>query len=263
MTGASGLNRSAGAALWRLGAYALVLALLGALWKLASMAMGSAVLPDPWAAVAAFGSALGHGAFWGHFAASAWRALAAMTLAWVLGFPLGVCLGSMPRLDRALGPFVFLTYPVPKIVLLPVFLLVLGLGDAAKIGMITLILWYQVLVTTRDGVKLVNRKYFDSVRSLGGGRWALWREVLIPAALPHGFTALRLNTGVSVAVLFFVESFATTRGLGYLIMDAWGRLDYLEMFTGIFGMSILGAVLYEGSEWLERLACRWRFAQRG
>ncbi|MGE4553018.1 MAG: ABC transporter permease [Desulfovibrionaceae bacterium] len=263
MSGQRDATGRGGRMLRRMGSYVLVLAGLGALWKLAAATMGSAVLPDPGDAVAAFVLALGRADWWGHFAASSWRALAAMTLAWVLGFPLGICLGSMPRLDRALGPFVFLTYPIPKIVLLPVFLLVLGLGDAAKIGMITLILWYQVLVTTRDGVKLVNRKYFDSVRSLGGGRWALWREVLIPAALPHGFTALRLNTGVSVAVLFFVESFATTRGLGYLIMDAWGRLDYLEMFTGIFGMSILGAVLYEGSEGLERLACRWRFAQRG
>lgn len=246
--------------LGRLWTYALVLAVLGGVWKLASLVMGSAVLPDPGDAVVAFAQALGQAEWWGHFSASSRRALAAMALAWGLGFPLGVCLGSMPRLDRILGPFVFLTYPIPKIVLLPVFLLMFGLGDAAKVGMITLILCYQVLVTTRDGVKLVNRKYLDSVRSLGGGRWALWREVLIPAALPHGFTALRINTGVSVAVLFFVESFATTRGLGYLIMDAWGRLDYLEMFTGIFGMSILGAVLYEGAEWLERLACRWRFA---
>jgi NitT/TauT family transport system permease protein len=153
---------------------------------------------------------------------------------------------------------VFLTYPIPKIVLLPVFLLLLGLGDVAKVAMIALILWYQILVTTRDGVKLIHHKYFDSVRSLGGTRRHIALEVLFPAALPHGFTALRLGTGVSVAVLFFVESFATTSGLGYLIMDSWGRMDYPQMFVGIFGMSILGAVLYEAANWAERRVCRWQ-----
>jgi len=140
-----------------------------------------------------------------------------------------------------------------------VFLLLLGLGDTSKIAMIALILGYQILVTTRDGVRSIHPKYFDSVRSLGGSNMDVLREVLLPAALPHGFTALRLGTGVSVAVLFFVESFATTRGLGYMIMDAWGAMDYLTMFSGILGMSIMGAALYEVANVLERKACRWMF----
>jgi NitT/TauT family transport system permease protein len=157
---------------------------------------------------------------------------------------------------------VTLTYPVPKIVLLPVFFLLLGLGEASRVGMIALILAYQILVTTRDGVRAVNPKYLDTIHSLGGTYRHALRHVLLPAALPHGFTALRLGTGVSVAVLFFVESFATQRGLGYFIMDSWGRLDYADMFAGIFGMSALGVALYEGTELLERRACRWR-ARRG
>jgi len=168
-------------------------------------------------------------------------------------------MGSVKRVDTILAPFIFLTYPIPKIVLLPVFLLLLGLGDASKIAMIALILGYQILVTTRDGVRSIHPKYYDSVRSLGGSWWDVLREVLLPAALPHGFTALRLGTGVAVAVLFFVESFATTRGLGYMIMDAWGAMDYLTMFTGILGMSLMGAALYEIANLLERRACQWMF----
>jgi NitT/TauT family transport system permease protein len=143
-----------------------------------------------------------------------------------------------------------------------VFLLLLGLGDASKIAMIALILGYQILVTTRDGVRSIHPKYLDSVRSLGGSRLDELREVLVPAALPHGFTALRLGTGVSVAVLFFVESFATTRGLGYMIMDAWGAMDYLGMFVGIIGMSLMGAALYELANFMERRACRWMFLRK-
>lgn len=239
--------------------YLLVVAALYVVWKLIALAVGTMVLPMPEQAVAVFVHALGTPAFWSHFGASGWRAVAAMGAAWLLGFPLGILMGSVARVDRFMAPFVFLTYPVPKIVLLPVFLLLLGLGDTAKVAMIALILWYQILVTTRDGVKLIHHKYYDSIRSLGGTRRHVALEVLLPAALPYGFTALRLGTGVSVAVLFFVESFATTSGLGYLIMDCWGRMDYAGMFVGIIGMSLLGAVLYEIANWLERRACRWRF----
>ncbi|SOB58083.1 Binding-protein-dependent transport systems inner membrane component [Pseudodesulfovibrio profundus] len=242
-----------------LGRYASVIAVIGIIWKLAAVALGGVILPHPEEAVRVFLFAMTTQLFWEHFFVSAYRAVAAMAIAWGVAFPLGLIMGSVKKVDDLLAPFVFLTYPVPKIVLLPIFLLLLGLGDSAKIAMIAVILGYQILVTTRDGVKSVHPKYFDSIRSLGGSRWDLFREVLLPAALPHGFTALRLGTGVSVAVLFFVESFATSRGLGYMIMDAWGAMDYLTMFTGILGMSMMGAALYEIANLLERRLCRWMF----
>lgn len=241
--------------------YVAVILFLGIVWKIASVALGAALLPAPEDAVARFAAEVFTARFWLNFGASAYRAVAGMALAWAVAFPLGLVMGAVKRVDGFLSPFVFLTYPVPKIVLLPVFLLVLGLGNLSKIAMIALILGYQILVTTRDGVRSIHPKYFDSVRSLGGTRRHLFTEVLLPAALPHGFTSLRLGTGVSVAVLFFVESFATTRGLGYMIMDSWGRMDYEGMFTGIFGMSILGAGLYELANLLERRSCAWLEAQ--
>lgn len=242
--------------------YLVVLLVLAILWKMTAVALGGVVLPNPEEAIAAFGRALLTSLFWEHFGVSAYRAVAAMILAWGIAFPLGLIMGSLKKVDDLLAPFVFLTYPIPKIVLLPIFLLLFGLGDAAKIFMIALILGYQILVTTRDGVRAINPKYADSIRSLGGSRWNIFREVLLPAALPHGFTALRLGTGVAVAVLFFVESFATTRGLGYMIMDAWGAMDYLAMFTGILGMSLMGAALYELANCMERKVCKWMFLRK-
>lgn len=227
-------------------------------WKLCALYVAPQVLPEPFEAVRAFLAALLTAEFWGHFAASAWRVLLAMALAFGAAFPLGVAMGASRRVDRMVSPFVVLTYPVPKIVLLPVFLLLLGLGDAAKVAMIALILAYQILVTTRDGVRGVHPKHVDSVRSLGASKLSLFTQVYVPAGLPHGFTALRLGTGVSVAVLFFVESFATAQGLGFLIMDSWGAFDFTAMFTGILGMSALGVALYETVNLLERRLCAWR-----
>lgn len=239
--------------------YGAVILVIGLLWKMAAYALGGVILPHPEEALRIFFFAMTTKLFWQHFWVSAFRAISGMALGWIVAFPLGLVMGSMPRVDALLAPFVFLTYPIPKIVLLPIFLLLLGLGNSSKIAMIALILGYQILVTTRDGVKAIHPKYRDSVRSLGGTGLDVLREVLLPAALPHGFTALRLGTGVSVAVLFFVESFATTRGLGYMIMDAWGAMDYLTMFTGILGMSLMGAVLYETANFMEKRMCRWMF----
>ena len=90
----------------------------------------------------------------------------------------------------------------------------------------------------------------------------LLRHVLVPAALPDAMTALRVASGTAVAVLFMVESFATNSGLGYLIMDAWGMGDLMEMYSGIIAMSLLGVFLYEACNFLEHRLCRWRQASR-
>jgi NitT/TauT family transport system permease protein len=227
-------------------------------WKLLAGALSSSVLPQPEAALTVFLKALTTARFWEHMGASLYRAGTGMLLAWMIGFPLGVCMGGNRRIDSLLSPLVSLTYPVPKIVLLPVVLLILGLGDLSKIAMITLILSYQVLVTTRDGVRHLPARYVDSIRAMGATGPQILREVYIPAALPAGFTALRLNSGVSIAVLFFVESFATSSGLGYAIMDRWGSMDYEGMFAGIFGMSLLGVFLFEAVNLLEKRICRWK-----
>jgi NitT/TauT family transport system permease protein len=251
-----------GRALFR---YVVVVIAIGMAWKVLAAILSTQVLPPPEQALLVFFQALTTAVFWQHSLASSMRVLVAMILAWMVAFPLGIILGSNARLDAWMAPFIFLTYPIPKIVLLPVVLLLFGLGNLSKVILLWLIVGYQILVATRDGVLNLHHKYVDSVRSLGAGPWQLFREVLLPAALPHGFTALRLSTGTSVAVLFLAESFATTEGLGYFIMDAWGRMAYPQMFTGIFGMSLMGIGLFELCNALESWICAWKYvtAQSG
>ena len=160
--------------------------------------------------------------------------------------------------EKVTVPMVFLTYPLPKIVLLPLFLTLFGLGDLPRVLLIALTTGYQILVVTRASAQGLDKKYLDSFRSLGGTPLQMLRHVLIPAALPDAMTALKVASGTAVAVLFMAESFATRRGLGFLIMDAWGRGDQLEMFTGILAMSLLGVALYELCNVLETRSCRWR-----
>jgi len=108
----------------------------------------------------------------------------------------------------------------------------------------------------------VRPELVQSVRSLGAGRLELLRYVYLPACLPSVLTALRVSTGTAVAVLFLAETFATQSGLAYYItVEAWGRMDYPEMYAGVIAMAALGLTIYILLDRLERRVCEWMVVQ--
>lgn len=236
--------------------YAAASVVLLAGWQLASVAIGSQALPGPVPALTDFAKAFASDLL-PHLGISAWRVVASMALGASLAAPLGLAMGRAPRVDAVAAPLIFLTYPVPKVVFLPVLLVLLGIGDAPKIALITIIVFFQILVTARDAARGIPAAAVLSVRSLGATRGQVFRHVVVPASLPDIFTALRISTGTAIAVLFFSETIAGTDGLGWYIIDAWTRIAYSEMFAGIIAMALLGVVLYELLEVAEARVCRW------
>lgn len=237
---------------------ATVVLLVG--WHLAALAIDSPALPGPFVAFATFVQEWPQ--LYPHLGISLWRVVAAMALGTLLAVPLGLTIGRSPRLDAVAAPLIFLTYPLPKVVFFPVFLVLLGLGDAPKILLIALIIFFQILVTARDAARSVPEASVLSVRSLGAKPIDVARHVVLPAALPEIFTALRIGTGTAIAVLFLAESIAGTTGLGWYIVDAWGRIDYPSMFAGIIAMALLGVLLYEALDYEEARLTRWRSSGR-
>ncbi len=230
-------------------------------WQLAAMLLRVDILPGPVAVFQALIYELPRG-LGRHFLVSGWRVVVSIALAMLLAVPAGLMLGQSPRLDRLVAPIIYILHPIPKIVFLPIILLFLGIGDASKIFMIFLILFFQILVVVRDQARSLRPELLYSVRSLGAGRRALFRFVYLPAALPSGLTALRVSIGTAIAVLFFAESFATTSGLGYyIITESWGRLAYPEMYAGVVAMSVLGLLLYFAVDWLEKRLAPWMFVK--
>lgn len=235
----------------------LALAALAGVWTLGWWREGGYLVPAPWDVVRAFYEEWPNGLA-GHFVASARRVLLAMGLASLLAMPLGLAMGQSRRLNGVLSPLVYLTYPIPKVVFLPIVLLVLGIGDRSKVFLIALILFFQVLLVVRDAASVVRAELVQSVASLGAGRWQLFRYVYFPASVPAILTSLRVSTGTAVAVLFLAETFATQDGLGYYIMvDQWGRLAYTQMYAGVLAMSLLGMAIYVALDQAERRLCRW------
>ncbi len=201
-------------------------------------------------------------ALWPETLISLIRVVAAMALGTVLAVPMGLALGRSARADALFAPIIFLTYPIPKVVFLPVLILLLGLGNASKVALIGMIVFFQILVTARDAAKAVPEASVLSVRSLGATHRQVARHVVVPAALPEIFTALRIGTGTAIAVLFLAEATAGSNGLGWYIVDAWGRIDYASMFAGIIAMGLLGVALYEALDAIEARVTRWRKAAR-
>lgn len=218
--------------------------------------MQSPALPGPFDAIPMVG--LYFEDLWPAFLISLYRVLAAMALGTVLAIPLGLAIGRSPRLDAVCAPVLYFLYPLPKVVLLPVLIVLMGLADAPKITLIAITIFFQVLVTVRDAAQGVPEESVVSMRSLGAGRLDVYRHVIMPATLPDLFTALRISSGTAVAILFFAESIAGSTGLGYFIVDAWGLLAYPKMFAGIITMALLGVVLYEAFDLIERRLMRWR-----
>jgi len=238
------------------GPYVLALAFLLVFWQGAALMLRTEALPGPLSVLVSF-IKLMSGPLTNHFFISTYRVLASLVLALVTAVPVGIAMGRIKRVDRLASPLVYLTYPVPKIAFLPLVLLVFGIGDGSKIFLIAFILFFQILVTTRDAAREIPREHILSMRSLGANRTQKAVHLVLPAVLPNILTSLRIAIGTAIAVLFFVESFATNYGLGFFILDSWSRLDYSAMYAGIVGMGLLGVALYEGVEVLDRTLCRW------
>ncbi|MDR2142429.1 MAG: ABC transporter permease [Deltaproteobacteria bacterium] len=247
----------------RVAAGLALLAFVG-LWQTLALALGDQVLPTPAAVAADFWLRLGQPEFHRHLLASLWRGSAGFFLGLVTAIPLGWLMGRLKTLDAFLAPLLFLTYPVPKVLFLPVLLVTLGLGEAPKIILVAVTVGYQALVVTRDSALNLDPAHLEAFDSLCPPRkpplakaLALTRHVLWPASLPAVLTAARLASGTAVSVLFMAESFATDLGLGYFIMDAWGNLDLPKMFSGILAMGLLGGMFYVMSVVAEKTWCPW------
>jgi ABC-type nitrate/sulfonate/bicarbonate transport system permease component len=228
-------------------------------WQIIAMLIQRDILPSP--VEVAQSMVANFGELSQHFVASALRVIISIIIAIALAVPAGLAMGQMPKVNRIFSPLVYIVYPIPKIVFLPIILLFFGATDLSKVLTIVLILFFQILVPVRDDAASLRPELLNSVKSLGAGRRALFRFVYLPASLPAVLTSLRLSVGTAVAVLYITETTATLLGLGYYIYLNYSTLfDYAATYAGAVAMGVLGLVLYFLIDWLERKLCPWKFA---
>ena len=240
----------------KVGGYVFAVAFIVAGWWVTAALVDSPALPTPVAAVQVLIANVDQ--LVPYFCTSAVRVVASLVIGTALAVPIVHVCARSRTLDALFAPVLYLLYPIPKVVLLPVLLVLFGLGGAPKIVLISLTVFFQVLVAVRDAVRAVPESAITAIRSLGGSRWDEYRHVTVPATMPAVFTSLRIGVGTAIAVLFIAEAMAGSTGLGYYIMQSWSMVNYPRMFAGIIAMALLGLVLYAVFDLIERRLTRWR-----
>ncbi|MGI5825049.1 MAG: ABC transporter permease [Bacillota bacterium] len=235
---------------------ALVVLLL--VWQWGSWVLDKPFLPAPWVSVKALGASIADGTILASLAISTYRIAVSLLFSLLIGVPVGLLIGTSHFADKLVSPLIYLLYPLPKVVFLPIIVVLLGLGNLPKIVLISLVIVFQIMVTTRDSAKSIPHASLMSIKSLNANQMQIYRHLILPYCLPSIYSALRISIGIAVAILFFAETFASTDGLGYFIMDSMQRRSYDLMYGGIITMAFLGIVLYKLTDLLEHFTCRWQ-----
>jgi NitT/TauT family transport system permease protein len=193
-----------------------------------------------------------------HVLVSLYRVGYGLIISLFIGILIGLLMAYSKVWNKILNPLVYFTYPIPKTALLPVVMLLFGLGDLSKIFIIVLILVFQIIVAVRDSALNIPSETYNPLRSLGASKLQIFTHITLPAILPELLTSVRLSIGTALSILFFAEGYGTQYGMGYYILDAWSRIDYNEMYAGIIILSLLGFALFILIDIFEETVCSWK-----
>lgn len=193
-----------------------------------------------------------------HVRASLVRAGSGFGIAVVAAIPLGLLIGWYRTVSTVLSPILEAFRNTAALALLPVFVLVLGIGETSKVALVAFASFFPILLNTISGVRTVDPLLVKSARSLGLSPLRLFQKVILPSAVPTIFTGLRMAGAASVLVLVAAEMIGAQAGLGYLINAAQLNFQIPEMYAGILTISVIGIVVNYVLLAAERRFSRWR-----
>ncbi len=214
--------------------------------------------PPPSAIVGAFTSLLTSGELLLHTAASMKRVLLGFLFGAAPGLALGLAVGLSRWVRAAVNPLVAATYPIPKSAIVPLMMLIFGLGDASKIALVAIGVFYLVLINTAAGVMNIEPIYLEVGRNFGASRFQLFLTVALPGALPLIFAGLRLGMGIGLILIVVSELVGARNGIGYLIWQAWTIFAVERMYVGLVVIAILGWLTTLVLDAAERLLIPWK-----
>ena len=171
---------------------------------------------------------------------------------------LGVVMGINRWVRAVVDPLVAATYPIPKSAILPLALLIFGLGEGSKIFMVAIGVFFPVVINATTGVLEINRIYLDVGRNYKANRWNTFWTIALPGALPVIMTGFKLGIGIGLVLIAIAEMIGAKSGLGYMIWTAWETFSVEQMYVGLFMIAIIGFVLTLALNELERFIIPWK-----
>lgn len=262
-TAQGALRRGGAVARGLLSRYGLLLGFL-VLWQLSSKAgwVSPAVLPPIDAIATALWKGIASGALVDDIAISLQRSGIAFLAAVALGIPLGLLMGQIPAAERALDPILQLFRQTSALALYPVFILLLGLGEASKVFVIFWATLFPILLATIGGVKEVDKKLVEMAQTYGASRLTIFRRVVLPASVPSIFVGLRLSATTALLLLIAAEMIGANKGVGFQVMNAQYNFQIPLMFAAIFLLAFLGLAANFVLVTLQNRLCRWASATK-
>jgi ABC-type nitrate/sulfonate/bicarbonate transport system permease component len=187
--------------------------------------------------------------------------LVRLVTGYVLGSVAGVAIGMMMALNRTfrfgIGPMIYGTFPLPKVALFPLLIVIFGLGEGSKTALVTLGAFYMACINTAAGVLYANPIFADVARAFRVPARTRWFCIVIPAALPAIITGLKLGLGQSLILIVSAEFVAADEGLGHYIWNSWQVLDVSRLFVGLIIVGEIGGIAAMLGDLAERRLIPW------
>ena len=230
------------------------------LWQglVAAGVLDALFFPPPTTLVSTFRRLAQTGELWTQLSATLSRMTLGFTFGFAAGLVSGVAMGTIGPVRRCLEPIISALYTTPKMSLLPMVMLLFGVGDTSRILLISLGAFIMLAMNTFDAIRSVNPAYIELASSYGASRWMLLRKVYIPAGLPQVFTGMRLSAGRALMVTVAIELISCPDGLGSMIWMAWQTFATEKLYVGVILAASMGAILHNSLRFLERRLIPWK-----
>ena len=243
--------------------WALPVALLLA-WQLAAQWgwLSSRILPEPWAVAKAFWHLAASGELWLHLKTSLWRATVGFVIGAGLGLLLGLFTGSFRHAETLLDTTLQMVRNIPALALIPLVILWFGIDETAKLFLLAVGVFFPVYLNTFHGLRSADQGLIEMAKSYGLSGWPLYRDVILPAAMPSILVGVRFSLGLVWVLLIVAETISAQAGIGYMTMNAREFLQTDVVLVGILLYALLGKLADLFSRGLERHCLRWNPAYR-
>ena len=258
--GKAGKAKSQAAQVWkeRLLPWLLPLALILG-WEFAAKVgwLSSRILPEPWAVARAAWSLTLSGELWTHVRVSAWRAISGFAVGGGLGLLLGLLTGTFKQAETLLDTSIQMIRNIPALALIPLVILWFGIDESSKLFLVSIGVFFPVYLNTFHGIRSVDKGLIEMAKSYGLSGWPLYRDVILPGALPSILVGVRFALGLVWVLLIVAETISAQAGIGYMTMNAREFLQTDVVLVGILLYALLGKLADILARLLERYWLRW------
>ncbi|MDP3673386.1 MAG: ABC transporter permease [Telluria sp.] len=214
--------------------------------------------PAPSVIFVTFVGVVESGVLWTNTASTLVRLFWGTLLGGVPALLLGVAMGLYRPVRALLDPLVAATYPIPKSAIFPLILLIFGLGEASKIVLVAIGVFYPVLINSAAGVMEISKVHLDVGRNYQADRWQVFRTIALPGAMPLIMTGIKLGIGLGLILITIAEMVGAKSGLGYMIWNAWEILSVEVMYVGLIVIALLGFLFSLALTEIERWLLPWK-----